>query len=147
MELTQDNFVVVTRGTGRYYVSEQRAKNLIDLINDINAPKMVELDGAFIAISDIAGIASAHQIEMMDRQRRGDWRCKFGNWHAKTEQCKCNWGKQPKSTEFKEPEMTPEQRERAELITQLREKGYIGSKMLKFKGKSNSELRTLLERS
>lgn len=86
-ELTDKTFCVVTHRTGRYYVNEQRARNIQTLINDPNAPRLIEIDGNYVAVIDIAGVVSASQLQDMDRMKRGDWQCKYGYWHERNNTC------------------------------------------------------------
>lgn len=143
-ELSLENSVVVTRGTGRYYISKQRADNLLNLINSDSCPRMIDINDNYVAASDIVGIVSAVQIENLEKTKRGLWQCGKGAWHNRDEVCKCGWGMNKPSELETEEERTPAQIERAEIIAAMREKGMHLREMIKLKGKTNEELKQML---
>lgn len=144
-EITQDNMVVVTRGTGRYYVSKKGAAALAVDLNSDECPRMVTVNGHLIASADIVGIVTPIQIDEMEKRKRGMWQCGKASWHGRDEVCKCGWGEQPRKTDLKDPEMTPEQKERSELILQFREKGWTLKQCAGLRGKTNEQLKEMLK--
>lgn len=138
--LTLENYVIVTRGTGRYYMTKQRADNIFMLLNSADRPHMIDIDDNYVATSDIVGIVSATQIDDMEKRKRGLWQCGKGNWHNRDEVCKCGWG-MPSETD-KKPEPTPEQTERSQLLIQLIKKKMFPKNVEKL---SNAELRKMLQ--
>lgn len=116
--LSLENTVVVTRGTGRYYVSDDRGKNIVNVLNAQDRPFMLKIGENFVQTNDIIGVVTAAQVDDMEKRRRGLWQCGKGNWHNRDEVCKCGWGMSDSKKE-PEPEKTPEQEERSQLLIQL----------------------------
>lgn len=116
--LTLENTVIITRGTGRYYVTKERGENIVKILNSPERPTMLKIDDNFVATNDIVGVVTAAQVEDMEKRRRGLWQCGKGNWHNRDEVCKCGWG-MTDSKKLPEPERTPEQEERSKLLIQL----------------------------
>ena len=145
-EISLNNDVVVTRGTGRYYISKERANNLIMLINSEDCPRMLDIDDNYIASVDIVGIVSASQVEDMEKRRRGLWQCQHGNWQAKEDtNCKCGWGmpnEKQKKQQKEEENRTPEEKERGQLIIKLMRRRIFPKGLGKL---SNKDLEKMLE--
>lgn len=152
-QLTLDTHVIITRYVGRYYIPADKAEKLIQMLNSPQCPKIIEIeqsgaDSAFVATSDIVGVITAGQLEINERERRGDWRCAQQNWHGKMEQCKCGWGSadlKKSEEEKKDAEMTPEQKRRSELMGILRRKGMTMAEYFKrYRKYDNDELEILV---
>lgn len=140
-QLSLENTVVVTRGTGRYYVSSDRGKNIVNILNSEDRPFMMKIGENFVQTNDIIGVVTAAQVDDMEKRRRGLWQCGKANWHNRDEVCKCGWGM---SDMKKEPEVpqTPEQEERKELLIQLIKKKKFPKNL---KDLSNEQLKSMLK--
>lgn len=147
-ELALQTYVVICRQTGVYYIDKQKANKLEEYINSNNPPKSVKISpDATVMISDIVGIVSANRYDEIKRERKGQWKCNQGVWHAKDEVCKCNWGATRKAIDPpKEPEMkvSPEEAEKNKIILALiRAKKVSFRDMKSLKSKSIDELQKL----
>lgn len=80
-------YCLVTGRTGRYYLSQERRDKIVSIINSNNPPKMIEIDGNYIAVMDISGIVEDKQIVEVDGLRSGGYKCKYGHWHKRNETC------------------------------------------------------------
>lgn len=137
-------YIIVTRGTGKYYIDSKRAEKIVLLVNSQNKPAIVEIDGQYIAVNDIIGIITPRQFEDYQRQKSGEWKCQHGNWQEKNmSHCRCMWGKQPKATDVHE-ELSKEQKDRGALIKKLVENGMKMSEMKDLKVKTNNELAEII---
>jgi hypothetical protein len=146
-ELTRENYVIVTRNLGKFYVSKERADKLIELLNSDSCPKILKINDSYPAASDIIGIDSAARIDEVEKEKTGQWKCAQNNWHDKFDKCKCNWGMDTKKREIViDEKSTPEQKERAQMVGQLREKGWTLKKLVTLKGKTNAEVAEILSK-
>ena len=145
-ELSTKNYVIVTRHFGKFYIDKTKAESLDKLFDlpDHQRPYRIEIDDdTKIIFSDIVGVTSAAKLDEVEREKKGEWKCSQGNWHDKFDQCKSNWGI-VKPTVVADEELSPERKERAAIIAEMREKGMLLKDMIKLKGKSNEELRLML---
>lgn len=146
-EITQNNYVIVTRNFGVFYVSEAQANSLNSLFDlpDSQRPYRIEVEKTKIVMSDVVGITTAAKYDEIQRKKRGEWQCSSKNWHDKFEKCQCGWGMDTKKRESKlEETLTPEQRKRTEVVKKLREKGMTMKDFFKHRKKSTAELEELL---
>ena len=147
-QLSLQTYIVVCRQMGTYHIDKQRASSLQALLDGPNRPKSIEIDGAFISTSDIVGIVTAEKYDEIQRERKGQWKCQYGVWHLRDEQCRCGWGKSSKQNkpipQDKEKEISPEQAEKNRIILRLiRSKKYTFSDMKQLKTKTIAELQKL----
>lgn len=142
-ELTNKNWVVITRGTGRHYVSEDGKNYILKLKNAQNHPEMIEVNDSYLALSDIIGIVTASKLEEIDKQKNGEWRCERGNWHKRGEICKCGWGNYT-PTQIEDEQRTEVEKERATIIGDLVERGFRIRDLPTLKGLTNEELQAKL---
>ena len=144
-EITNKNYVVNTRNTGKFYVTKIQSDSLVNALMSNNPPRIIKIDeDTFFSSSDYINTVPAWKDSEISREKAGDWKCSSKNWHGKFDQCKCNWGMDTKSTEskIKEKELTEEQKERGSLLSKLIKRGF---KIVDIRKKSNKELLEMLE--
>jgi hypothetical protein len=144
-KLTQATHVLVTRTLGNYYLTRERAETLISILEGPSAPKKIKVDDSHIFVSDIVGVTTAAKINEVAREKKGEWKCQAGNWHAKFEDCKCGWGMTNlKPSHPKDKELSSEEKERNKKIAKLIKKGYKFRDLPKLKDKTLAELDKIL---
>jgi len=86
-EITDKTWVILTYGDMRLYVNEEMATKVKGVMMITNPPKCFQVEGNIIALASISGVFKASDIESNDKIKRGDWICKYGEWHTKKEEC------------------------------------------------------------
>ena len=115
--------VVLLKNGAKFYLEKTRAQKVESLLQSPNRPEYIDIDDTLVAVREISMVASADKIDEMNRERRGDWRCSKGHWHAKNESvCKNDWGMtvaRTPETVVKKEKLTPNQQKRVKLIKKL----------------------------
>ena len=90
MELTKETHVVVLRGGTMFYVDAQQAGIVRTLLENVGSSEaFINLGESIISKSAIDYVAPVAVIEETIHWKKGDWRCKLGHWHDRTEKtCK-----------------------------------------------------------
>jgi hypothetical protein len=85
-ELSKDLKCVLMRSGIEIWLENEKAKDLQIILN---SPKsvFVEIDGETINSADVSGIFTAERMEDLTRRKNGQWRCSFGFWHERFDQC------------------------------------------------------------
>ena len=87
-EITDKTHVVNTRSCGRFYITADQAEVIAKAIEGAGSDfALIEIEANRVRLSDITGVLTAVQMFEADRVKQGDWRCKFGYWHNRGEQC------------------------------------------------------------
>jgi len=55
----------------------------------ISETSMIEIDGNTINRSILEGIFKPDIMANWTRKKNGEWKCKYGTWHKKFEECNC----------------------------------------------------------
>jgi len=120
-ELSLQKRVVIVKNGATFYLDIARAEKIEALLLSPNKPDFVKIDGTLVSIREITMVADASKVEEMNRRKKGDWQCARGHWHSRDETvCKQGWGGGAPTTERpKDPELTPLQKARGELVKSL----------------------------
>lgn len=90
-EITDKTHVLITSGMGRIYITAKEAAHIRQAIED--GTKTIFLGDQMITTSAIRGIITGDQLVEADRTRGGEFKCKFGQYHARGIQCNCAEGR------------------------------------------------------
>ena len=72
------------------WVDEKKANSLPSDISANTANKFIKIDGNLVNTVEIVGIFKPNEIDELRKKERGMWKCKYNNWHTKTEYfCEC----------------------------------------------------------
>lgn len=127
---------VLLRQDIEIWVSEEKAKQIRDLLLGNFNGRFIKIEDRIINVADITGVFSAQDLEEVRRRKQGQWKCEYGNWHEKKEECSCYFNNRhteisdkQKTTEL-ESEITPEQaKKNREAIDRVR-KDLIDKKIM-----------------
>ena len=84
-EITDKTFVLMFKGSYKIWITQKEAETIKWALKK-NA-KFVEINDIFFKTDDVTFILPAAEIDREDRIKRGEWKCEFGFWHQKGEQC------------------------------------------------------------
>ena len=51
--------------------------------------KFYDIEGRTINVADIVGIFLPIDLDEMKRRKNGQWKCKYGKWHNRGDDCQC----------------------------------------------------------
>jgi len=117
--ITNPQMGLVMRNGLELWLDKEKAMDIGESM--LSSPKgIMRIDGRFINAVDIIGIFTPQDLEDYHKVKRGQWRCKYGNWHSRDENCECARN-MTKTTVMPDYEQTPEQRAKArEAIDKVR---------------------------
>ena len=55
-----------------------------------NIGKFYDMEGRTINVADIVGIFLPIDLEEMKHRKNGQWKCRYGRWHNRGENCECH---------------------------------------------------------
>lgn len=87
-ELTKNLKCVILRNGIEIWLEAERLNNLKTSLKT-NPKGFIEIDEEMINSADITGIFTALTMEEFSRRKNGEFKCKFGNWHTKKDNCEC----------------------------------------------------------
>ena len=91
-EITKKLMCVYIRNGIEIWLEDDRLEKMKQILQGGGGSKFIEISGQFINTADIVGIFTPESMADLVRHKRGDWRCKHGEWHVKNEYCEC-WKK------------------------------------------------------
>ncbi len=78
------------RNGAEIWVEEERINTLIDNLMVLQENKFIKVGEEIINTADIIGILSAKTMEEITRRKNGQWKCQYGYWHERGEECAHN---------------------------------------------------------
>lgn len=84
-KITDKTHCLVTRNLGKIWLTENQANQVKQMI--VTGKQAIVIGSDVIMQNDIAGLVSGDRIAELDHEKRGEWKCKYNQWHAKGEQC------------------------------------------------------------
>jgi hypothetical protein len=89
-EITDKVWCLRTISGIEVWLNESEKENCLKMF-DSNKETLL-IDGRYIKISSIDGIYTAEDIDTLRHTKKGDWLCKYGQWHSRKEaewDCMC----------------------------------------------------------
>jgi ribosomal protein L19E len=83
-ELTKNLMCVVIRGGIEIWIEKEK---IDPLAKAIERKEVIRIGNNIINSVDISGIFEAQVMEEHTRRKNGQWRCDYGFWHKKFEEC------------------------------------------------------------
>lgn len=80
---------VLIRSGLELWISEERAKKLMEAMRSPNAPRFIEIEGQYINSFEILYILTPDAMEDRQRRKNGQWQCMKSKWHEKGQVCEC----------------------------------------------------------
>lgn len=87
-EIAKKQKCLMIRNNVEVWMDEEKWQKLeFALKNSIG--KFVEIEGRIINTADIVGIFLPADLEDLKRRKNGQWKCEYGNWHNRGDDCEC----------------------------------------------------------
>jgi hypothetical protein len=83
--ITDKTFVLMTKRGYRVWLNYKQAEAVKMAL--LKGKKFISVDDLFFNSQEISFILPASEIDREDRVKRGEWKCKYGYWHSKNEEC------------------------------------------------------------
>jgi hypothetical protein len=87
-ELAKKEMCLVVRTGAEIWIDEEKALRIGKDLENVVAKFMV-VEGNCVNVSDIVGIFTPEAMEDLKRRKMGQFKCKYGNWHTKDDDCQC----------------------------------------------------------
>ncbi len=92
-EIDIKKLYLMTFSGAKFLITQQQADKITELINQ--GAKVIKItENDFMGVSDFRGIYNAEVVEDELRRKQGQWKCEYGNWHEKGQECGCAIAKQ-----------------------------------------------------
>ena len=101
-KLSVNSMCISIRNGAEIWIEEDRAGNLITLLEQKKDKGFLSVDGQFVNVADIVGIFSAETMEQATHRKngqwkdeegiwrnKGEWKCDYDKWHMGGDFCKC----------------------------------------------------------
>jgi hypothetical protein len=145
-EISDKNYVVNTRNTGKFYVTKSQADFLFKALNAPTPPRVIKIsDDIQFSANDYVNTMPAWKDDEVRREKNGEWKCGQGNWHDKYQKCSCNWGMDTSLKKTEERELSDQEKARGKLMFELMKLRYPLKLLKDLKGKSNEEIETIIK--
>ena len=82
-QLTNKTYFILYQGY-KIWITPEQGRNVIQTIK--NGGKFVEIDGRLLPVG-MFGILKGEDNEIMEKEKKGEWKCEAGYWHQKNEEC------------------------------------------------------------
>ena len=92
-EISNKTYVIKMSDGTLIYISQEQADNLKQILQSENKT-FIDVEGQAISTRYINGIFTAEVIDSEIRRKNGQWKCEYGTWHDKGQQCGCGIAKQ-----------------------------------------------------
>lgn len=67
------------------WITEQEANNIKQALNK-SSDNFIEVQGRVIPIKSCA-LLKAEDSTLIEKQKRGEWKCEHGHWHSRNQEC------------------------------------------------------------
>lgn len=94
-EITKNQICLLLKNGIQFWMSEERADTLYELISPTDAskqrPEFIRLgeEKARFFRTEISGFYTPQQVEELTRRKNGQWQCVQGIWHDRFTKCEC----------------------------------------------------------
>jgi len=85
-ELSKNLMCIKMHSGVEIWVEKDKAQKLIDLLGTTKT-KFVEIGNEMINSSSVEGIFTPQTMENLTRRKNGQWKCDYGEWHQRNEEC------------------------------------------------------------
>lgn len=89
-EITRKQKCILLRNGVEIWVDEETAIEFeCDWVSQ-QVHGAVSIGGRTINTVDVSGVFLPEDLDVVKRQKRGQWQCKQGKWHERNEECSCD---------------------------------------------------------
>jgi hypothetical protein len=86
-EITKPQKCIVMRNGAEIWINEDKVNQIEEILGNLKESKFIFLDGRTFNTADITNILLPEDMTDITRRKNGMWKCKYGHWHEKFEQC------------------------------------------------------------
>lgn len=72
-----------------FWVSDEQAQKLDEILDLANPPRRIDIEGVKIAVNSISGVFDELTMKEKEYRKQGMWICDCGRWHAFKDTCNC----------------------------------------------------------
>jgi len=87
-EISKELVCLITMNKSEIWIEKDKLPSIMSLILE-NSNNFIEINGGFVRASQIVEVKTVEQMEEVTRRKNGEWKCKYGTWHKKFEECNC----------------------------------------------------------
>lgn len=87
MKEISKNLMCIKIGEMEVWTEADKMESLMSILKDKNAQQFIQIGDEIINRSFIVGVFKAKTMEDVTRRKNGQWKCKYGFWHERGEQC------------------------------------------------------------
>lgn len=88
-QITDKVYCVLLRSGVRIWINESGLNTLTPKLKASTGNSLFEIEGQLVNGTDVNGVFTAEKIDELDKMKRGMWRCKYGSWHNRYDNCDC----------------------------------------------------------
>ena len=116
-EIAKEQRCLLLREGIEIWIDKEKAEKISQDLSSNRAGKFNKIEGRLINIADIVGIFNPKDLEELKRRKQGQWLCKYGYWHLKTElHCDCSVRNKKDPFQEKYSRYTRPQKEELEIL-------------------------------
>ena len=79
-------YVMVLKDKSRIFLTVNQAEQVKKAIYQHD---FIEIENRLISKYAILYIIPSYEYDVFERERKGEWRCKYNSWHTRGEECGC----------------------------------------------------------
>lgn len=84
-EITDKTYCIITNYGNKLYITEEQYRQIYNNFDKLESIKIK--NQGIINKKYVVMIAKASEIIEEDKKRQGMWKCRYGYWHKKGEEC------------------------------------------------------------
>lgn len=84
-ELSTKRFVLILKDGSKFFLDEKEAEIVKQAVK--NGLTYLEVGDSLISIYSFSRIVGSENYEEAEKIRRGEWKCRYGEWHEKGQEC------------------------------------------------------------
>ena len=88
-DLAKKQKCILMRSGIEIWIDEEKADAIESILLNLKESKFIIIEGRTFNTADISNILFPIDMEEQAHRKNGEFKCKYGNWHAKFEQCAC----------------------------------------------------------
>ena len=104
-EIAKKQKCIFIRNGIEIWIDEDKANVIeIDLLRGITN-NFIKAGNRIINVKEVVGIFSPEDLDDLKRRKNGQWKCSYGRWHNRGENCECHKNKMEIANEKRLKEM------------------------------------------
>lgn len=88
-EIVKAQKVIVMKSGMSIFIEAERAAVAEGILASGSGHRFLQIDDQTINSAEIEGIYGPEQYDEIQRVKRGEYKCRWGKWHMRREECSC----------------------------------------------------------